>query len=166
MVGFDRTPVSDKRGGGKKKRQGRKRGRRKPSPKRRTSKKRGTPTPSASSSPARPTPTPDFTVNCFGPGAFFLGTTQAGAPGPIGAAVGVTGRAPNEGDVPNVASLDGPRTAPLPGVNRDNYQGYLDGLKKARDLMADSALYHNRLGNQDQVIECFESFCKKQGWPV
>ena len=118
-----------------------------------------------------PTPTPSFTVDCFGPGGRFFLPTPATGPGVVGvASIPVTTAAgalsiPLPG-VPNVQGLTEPFTQLLQGVNVNNYQAVLNNLRQARGFMSSSSVYSNQLLNQDQVIECFENFCKQQGWPV
>jgi hypothetical protein len=158
MVGFDRSPVPAKPGGGKKKKgpkkSPKKRGRKKEPPP-----KKPKPTPSATSSP---TPAPDFTIDCFEHGGgFFLIPVPATGPGVIGGVGGFLGL----GNVPNVPGLTRV-TQEVTGVSINNYQAVADNLRRARDFMANSAFDSNQLGNQRDVIDCFEGFCKKQGWPV
>ena|SRR5690242_11381564 len=166
MVGFDRSPVPAKRGGGKKKKAPKKKGRKKEPP----PKKRSKPTPSATPS-MPPTPTPSYTVDCFGPGARFILPTPATGPGAVGvASIPVTAAAgalsiPLPG-VPNVPGLtQQPFTQSLQ-VDAASYRAVLDNLRQARGFMSASGVLSNQLSNQDQVIECFEDFCKKQGWPI
>ena len=167
MPGTDRTPVPPGSGGGKKRI-----GRQVPSPI-----SDPTPDPTPGATPTS-TPNPNFTVDCFGPGARFAISTQATGPGPIGNALGghdislpgitihIPALAPNPGDVPDLLGLSVRVKEPVPGMNVNNYQTILGSLRKAHDFMQDSAVDSNELRDQKQVIECFENFCKSQGWPV
>jgi hypothetical protein len=169
MVGFDRSPVPAKPGGGKKKKgpkkSPKKRGRKKEPPP-----KKPKPTPSATSSP---TPTPSFDCDCFtyGRGGRFVLPTPATGPGAIGvASIPITAAAnalsiPLPG-VPNVAGLTSPFTQTLSGVNADNCQALLDNLRQAKTIMNNTGLYQNQLGDQADVIECFQNFCKDHGWTI
>jgi hypothetical protein len=106
-----------------------------------------------------------FVADCFGPGAHFITLQQATGPGLIGYPLVLLGLS-GPGSVPQVpvVSPDIYRDPML--ITKDVSAALLFALRKAKEIMEATAIFHSDLGNQNQVIECVENLCNSRGWPT
>jgi hypothetical protein len=102
-------------------------------------------------------------ADCFGPGAHYIVMAQASGPGFIGYPLAVLG-ATGPGSTPEVPVVSVGRHRDALLLTRDTCGPVLAYLKKTKEVMERTAVFHSDLGDQVRVIQDCEQICQSLGW--